>query len=128
MKYTTLLDEILNNEKNLNIIVDKNTVEALIFKNNEEKYVNIKKNDLYKDIMLKLKNELTDMINNLTSTDNFHSNSINKILNDEKYIVNKKYEDYHENIEIRKIANQRLESVLLQKTQLAEEFAKNIYY
>ena len=78
--------------------------------------------------MLKLKNELTDMINNLTSTDNFHSNSINKILNDEKYIVNKKYEDYHENIEIRKIANQRLESVLLQKTQLAEEFAKNIYY
>jgi len=74
MKYTTLLDEILNNDKNLNVILEKDTLKAMIFKNDEEKYVNINKNDLYKDIMLKLKVELTDIIHNLANSDKIHTN------------------------------------------------------
>lgn len=121
MKYTTLLNEILNNEKN--------TSEAIIFKNNEKKYINIDKNDLYKDIMLKLKNELTDIIQNLSNSNNTITNLSNNVINilsNEKYTVIKKYNEYENNKDIRKCANEGLENILLQKSQDAEDIAKNI--
>ena len=129
MKYTTLLNEILNNEKNLNIIVEKNTSDAIIFKNNDKKYINIDKNDLYKDIMLKLKNELTDIIQNLSNCNNTITNLSNNVINilsNEKYTVIKKYNEYENNKDIRKCANEGLENILLQKSQDAEDIAKNI--
>ena len=100
---------------------------AMIFKNDEEKYVNINKNDLYKDIMLKLKVELTDIIHNLSNSDKIHTNlssNIINILSKEKYIVMQKYNDYESNKDIRNIANQGLENILLKKSHEAEDIAK----
>ena len=96
-------------------------------KNDEEKYVNINKNDLYKDIMLKLKVELTDIIHNLSNSDKIHTNlssNIINILSKEKYIVMQKYNDYESNKDIRNIANQGLENILLKKSHEAEDIAK----
>jgi hypothetical protein len=41
IKYTTLLNELLENDKNL--ILEEYTNEAIVYKNEHEKYVNIKK-------------------------------------------------------------------------------------
>lgn len=126
MKYTTLLTELLENDENLNVIVEENTNEALIFKNKEEKYINIKKKDLYSKTMQKLKNILIDMTNNIISSHgnetNF-SNTLKKHLQTEIEGIIKKYEDYEGNNDIRNNANISLEKVFINKKNDAEIIA-----
>ena len=129
MKYTTLLTELLENDENLNVIVEENTNEALIFKNKEEKYINIKKKDLYSKTMQKLKNILIEMTNNII-TSNGHetnfSNTLKKHLQNEIEGIIKKYEDYEENNDIRNNANISLEKVFINKKNDAEIIAQKI--
>jgi hypothetical protein len=77
--------------------------------------------------MLKLKVELTDIIKNLSQSGelctNLSSNVIN-ILNNENYTVIKKYNDYESDKDIRNIANEGLENILLKKSHEAEDIAK----
>lgn len=127
MKYTTLLNELLENDENLNVIVDENTNEALIFKNKEEKYVNIKKKDLYSKTMKELKNILIDMTNKIISShggETNYSNTFKKYLETEILGIIKKYDDYEENNDTRNNANISLEKVFINKKNDAEIIAK----
>ena len=130
MKYTTLLNELLENDKNLNVIVEENTCEALVFKNEEEKYVNIKKRDLYSKTMEELKNILVEMTNNIISSPNGsetnYSNNLKNHLEKEVKDIIKKYNDYEQNNDIRNNANNSLEQVFINKKNDAEIIAKKI--
>ena len=102
MKYTTLLNELLENDENLNVIVEENTNEALVFKNEEEKYVNIKKKDLYSKTMKELKNILIGMTNKIINCNDCETNysiSFKKNLEKEILGIIKKYDDYEEDNE-----------------------------
>jgi len=96
MKYTTLLNELLENDENLNVIVEENTNEALIFKNKEDKYVNIKKKDLYSKTMKELKNILIEMTNKIINCEINYSITFKKYLETEILGIIKKYDDYEE--------------------------------
>jgi hypothetical protein len=130
MKYTTLLNELLENDKNLNVIVEENTNEALVFKNEKDKYVNIKKRDLYSKTMEELKNILIEMTNNIITSPNGsetnYSNNLKNHLEREVKEIIKKYNDYKENNEIRNNANNSLEQVFINKKNDAEIIAKKI--
>ena len=129
MKYTTLLTELLENDKNLNIIIEENTNEALVFKNLEEKYVNMKKKDLYSKTMEKLKNILVDMTSNIItspSSETNYSNILKQNLETEIEGIIRKYDDYEENNEIRNNANISLEKVFITKKNEAELIAQKI--
>jgi len=128
MKYTTLLNELLENDKNLNVIVEEDTNEAIVFKNEHEKYVNIKKRDLYSRTMKELKNILIEMTNNIISspTSNNYSNNLKNHLEKEVKEIIKKYNDYEQNNEIRSNANKSLEQVFINKKTDAEVIAKKI--
>lgn len=129
MKYTTLLTELLENDKNLNVIVEENNDDALVFKNVEEKYVNIEKKDLYSKTMKNLKTiliEMTDKIITSSGNETNYSNMLKTNLKTEIEEIVKKYNDYEQNNEIRKNANISLEKVFTNKKNDAEIIAQKI--
>jgi hypothetical protein len=129
MKYTTLLNELLENDENLNVIVEENTNEALIFKNNEDKYVNIKKKDLYSKTMKELKNILIEMTNEIINSNDSninYSTIIKNSLKSELLTIMKKYEDYEKNNKVLNNANISLEKVFINKKNDAEIIAKKM--
>jgi flagellar motility protein MotE (MotC chaperone) len=89
--YTKLLEEILKTDLNLNVIVENQTNSGLVYKNDIEKYVNMKIQDITKNSMNKLNKHLMDL----------HSNLDNIILDDYlkkiKSLIDLKYENYIKN-------------------------------
>ena len=60
--YSTLLKVVLENDKNLNIIFDEEKKTGLMYINDEEKYIKLTASDIVDCIMLKLKNELLQLL------------------------------------------------------------------
>ena len=58
LMYTTLLEEILKNDTNLNVIIDKKSKSGMVYKNDIDKYIKMKLNDINDRTMEKLKNQL----------------------------------------------------------------------
>ena len=86
--YTNLLTEILKNEINLNVIIDKDNDSGIIYKNDIDKYIKIKSEDIIDKTMIKLKEQLLCINNN--SEEYF----LKDCLNISKSNIEKKYEDY----------------------------------
>ena len=51
-----LLEEILKNEINLNVIIDKDNDLGIVYKNDIDKYIQIKSKNIVDNTMIKLKN------------------------------------------------------------------------
>ena len=56
--YTNLLIEILKNEINLNVIIDTDNDSGIVYKNDIDKYIKMKSEDIIDKTMLKLKEHL----------------------------------------------------------------------
>jgi len=56
--YSKLLEEILKNEINLNVIIDKNNDSGIVYKNDIDKYIQMKSKDIVDNTMDKLKKHL----------------------------------------------------------------------
>ena len=89
--YTNLLTEILKNEINLNVIIEKDNDSGIVYKNDIDKYIKMKSEDIIDKTMLKLKEHLLTINND--SQDYF----IKDFLIMSKKVIEKKYEDYIEN-------------------------------
>ena len=89
--YTNLLTEILKNEINLNVIIEKDNDSGIVYKNDIDKYIKMKSEDIIDKTMLKLKEHLLSMNNNS------EDNCLKDFLNMSKKVIEKKYEDYIEN-------------------------------
>jgi hypothetical protein len=59
-KYSKTMEQILQNDKNLNIIFDKDSDLGLIYKNDAEQFINMKTNDIIDKAMVKIYNHLID--------------------------------------------------------------------
>ena len=59
--YSQLLREILENEINLNVIIDKDSKSGLVYKNDIDKYIRMKSSDIVNNTMDKLKTHLLEM-------------------------------------------------------------------
>ena len=50
--YTSLLEEILKNEINLNVIIDKDNESGMVYKNDIDKYIEMKSKDIVDNILM----------------------------------------------------------------------------
>jgi hypothetical protein len=89
--YTNLLTEILKNEINLNVIIDKDNDSGIVYKNDIDKYIKMKSEDIIDKTMLKLKEHLLSINND---SDDYY---LKDFLNMSKKVIEKKYDDYIEN-------------------------------
>ena len=90
--YTKLLEEILKNNINLNVILDKDGKTALVYdnKDDEKKYINMDIQEIIEKSMEKLNKNLLDIIKNSDDTVNY-LDTCEKEINDkfQKFLENK---------------------------------------
>jgi len=99
--YTKLLEEILKNEMNLNIIINKDDDSGLVYKNDIDKYINMKIKDIIDKSMEKLHKNLIDFNKNIFN-ENFYQKSFINTLLESKNLIETKHLDYKNNLEIQK--------------------------
>ena len=93
--YTNLLEEILKNEINLNVIIDNDNDSGMVYKNDIEKYIQMKSKDIVDNTMKKLNEHLMEI-----NKDN--KKSLEDIIKIGKNKIIKKYEDYEQDDNIQK--------------------------
>lgn len=120
MMYTNLLEEILNNEINLNVIIDKNNDSGVVYKNDIDKYIQMKSKDIVDNTMNKLKKHLLDI--------NEYNKDIclENCLNYSKEIIEKKHIDYQNNININNSVKNCISNIFENKKQEAIKISNNI--
>ena len=84
--YTGLLEEILKNEINLNIIIDKNNESGMVYINDIDQYIQMKSKDIVSNSMDKLRKHLLDI--------NESSICLDDCLLLSKKTIEKKHNDY----------------------------------
>jgi hypothetical protein len=94
-KYTDLLDEILKNKNNLNVIIDKDSNYGLVYKNEDELYVNMKVKEIIEKSMEKLYEQLNDLYLSIGSENKMKVNT--NIIENEKKIIDDKYNNFCNN-------------------------------
>lgn len=120
LMYTGLLEEILKNEMNLNVIIDKENKSGIVYKNDIDKYIEMKSQDIISNTMEKLKNQLLD-INNETKDMVFKEN------NDfNRRMITKKYIDYTRDINIQEQVFDFISNAFEQKKDVALKISKNV--
>ena len=87
--YTNLLKNILDNESNLNVIIEKDTNEGIVYKNNIEKFIKMNLKDIVDDSMYKLNKHLKDFYNESVNDDEFIL--MNHIFEEQKNTIENKY-------------------------------------
>ena len=120
--YTTLLDEILKNDKNLNVIIDTESKSGLVYKNDIEKYIPMKLIDILECSMDKLKNYLLQFNDDETNKDEFEK----QILRYGKAMVLSKYRNYKDFSNIKESVNNLLTHIYDKKKDDAIIMSKNI--
>ncbi len=78
--YTKALQHILENKSNLNVYIEDGTEDAIIYKNREEKFVRIKKEDFTRQIMSNMKSTL-QTLNNETEKNPYLTQKIDEVIN-----------------------------------------------
>lgn len=116
-KYTSLLNKILNNTKNLNVIFDKEMNEGLIFTENE--YKNIERQEIVKMSMEKLNKELNRMIEEILNNDEIFCL---KSIESHKDLINNKYIEYTQSETIQKIVQKYIIGIYDNTKNKANEY------
>ena len=122
--YKKLLKEILQNEINLNVIMDKDSKTGLVYKDEINKYIKMKSSEIVDNTMEKLKNQLLSL--------NEENNTLfDEIKDFSRIMITKKYIDYvKNNNNIKNNVNNLVNNTYLEKKHKAiaiyDNF-KNIY-
>jgi uncharacterized C2H2 Zn-finger protein len=124
-KYTNLLGEILKNKENLNVIIDKNSPYGLVYKNDNDMYVNMKVNEIIEQSMKKLYEQLNVFYANFATNDIL---KINKdIIEKEKRQIENKFNDYCNNKnDVKQIVENLLEDIYEKNKAEAVEIAEKM--
>jgi hypothetical protein len=117
--YTELLEEILKNDINLNVIIDKDKESGMVYKNNIDRYIQMKLKDIISNTMNKLNNHLNDINKNDT-------NSFREIVNFSHKMINKKYNDFKNNDNIQEGVKNCMSNIYENKKDDAINIAKKI--
>ena len=98
LMYTSFLEEILKNDTNLNVIIDKTSNSGIVYKNDIEEYIEMKTNDIVNKTMEKLKNQLLDINNETKKTVVEEYNIYNRRMITKKFIDYTKDKDLQEQV------------------------------
>jgi hypothetical protein len=117
--YTNLLKAVLENNKNLNVIIDNENNSGIVYKNDIEKYREMTIQDITDKTMEKLKEELIKMNKN----DKLGNNIYTKMNEDE---IDKRYENYLKCEDIKKNVLDHISKIYEDKKSEAITIAEKI--
>jgi hypothetical protein len=118
--YSKLLEEILKNEINLNVIIDKDNNSGIVYKNNIDKYIKMKSKDILDNTMLKLNKHLLDINKSLKD------DIIDELIDKGKNIIKNKYNNYKNNEDIKKNVTDIISNIYEEKKEDAINMSNNI--
>ena len=110
--YTSLLNKLLTNDKNLNVILDKKSKYGFVYDGEAEKFVEMAANDIFKKTMKKLRNNLLKINNDIKNHKilGYHKEYEESTIEFEKKIRSK-YVDYDEEKKKRDYVNCHLANI-----------------
>jgi len=120
--YTSLLEKLLENKKNLNVLLDKNSKTGFVYNENEKTFVNMKVNDIVKHSMTKLKDNLLEMNDNVKNFTIKNYNIFEKQSVQNKEKINKKFVDFQEEFNIKKNVSKLLSEIFNNKMDETMKF------
>jgi hypothetical protein len=109
-KFTQTLEEILENEVNLNVLIDKSTGKGMIY--NNDTFTDMSVKDIVKRTMSKLYKQLCVFHNDIS---NDIINLDKSILNNEIKTVEQKYRDFISNIKVENRVNEYISDIYAKK-------------
>ena len=121
-KFTSTLENILENEVNLNVLIENSTNDGLVFNNNKLNKMTIK--DIVKKTMKKLLNHLDNFKNDIILPNQFNINT--DIIHNEIKIAENKYNDYTKNKDIQNNVNKCITNIFQKKVDDTYKKYKNI--
>jgi hypothetical protein len=98
--YTNLLQNILDNENNLNVIIEKDSNVGLVYKNDADKFIKMDLKDIVDNSMDKLNKHLKDFYNESKDDEEFII--MDKIFEEQRNLIDNKYKEYKTNEETQK--------------------------
>ena len=119
--YSNLLDNILQNEKNLNVVIEKDTNTGIVYKNNVDKFITMNMQDIIDKSMDKLNKHLKDFYNESMKDDEFII--MDKIFQEQIVNIENKYNEFKNNDEIKK----KVEEFITQIYDKKKENALKLY-
>ncbi len=97
MMYKNLLEDILQNDSNLNVIIDKESKSGMVYKNEKDKYINMNQKDIIDSTMNKLNKHLINF--NLIEKDD---GMMKEVVNYTRQIINQNHINYCKHNEVQK--------------------------
>ena len=119
LMYSSFLEEILKNDINLNVIIDKKSNSGIVYKNKEEDYVTMKLKDIVNETMEKIKIQLLE-INNELEQEVFKDVNIHQ-----RRMITKKYLDYMKNKDLQNNVNECMSEIFNKKKNEAINISKH---
>jgi hypothetical protein len=122
--YTNLLTEILENEINLNVIIDKKNNDDVgwIYKNDDDKYIMMNIKDIVNNSMNKLYKKL-----NILNEDAIEKSDIETdFLESTNYNIKKKYETYSNDTNVNNHVNNLISNIFYTKKDEALEISNKL--
>jgi hypothetical protein len=115
--FTKALEHILENKNNLNLLLEDDHETAIIYKNDIEKFVRVKREDFTKNIMKNMKDALTEMNSDIEK---------NPYLTERiAEIIEMKYKKYEEEKKTNDLVNDMICKIYDQKKLEIQEVFKN---
>ena len=117
-KYSNTMEEILKNDKNMNVLLDENNQSGIVFQ--ENKFMSVDNDEIIVSTMYKLYNHLLKFYNDIK---NDEDNLVNKDLKKHKDNIQEKYNDFNKN----KITKELVKNILIdifhnKKEEIIEKF------
>lgn len=123
--YTQLLEEILKNDINLNVIIDLEKDSGMVYKNDFEKYIELKMKDIIEKTMEKLNHHLNifseEQKKNCDKNDTFE-----EIVKYSRRMINKKFCDYQKEVYIQESIKNMFCSIFQNKKKESIIFAEKV--
>ena len=121
--YSNLLDNILQNEKNLNVLIEKDTNTGIVYKNNVDKFITMNMQDIIDKSMEKLNKHLKDFYNESMKDDEFII--MDKIFQEQIVNIENKYNEFKNNNEIKKKVEEFITQIYDKKKENAIKLYNN---
>lgn len=125
--YTKLLEQIMENELNLNVIIDKETNTGIVYSKDKENdktsdYIKMDFEDIVKKSMEKLNKNLIDILNDAKSSDIYENDFLNKSENN----INVKLKNFLKNKDTQDKVEDYMTKVFESKKESAIKIMKDI--
>jgi hypothetical protein len=117
--FSRFLDEILKNEKNSNVIIDKENKSGMVYMDHKNKYIEMKGKDIIIKTMEKLYDQLNDIIDN-------NKESLKMIKQISKEFIHDKFNEYFEKNDTKEIIDENIYNTFEKNTDKASNLYKNI--